>query len=998
MHSFYISVFFIFIFTDISTQCVLTDHFIEKTNGAQPSHLVTVGDYAYFTADDGIWGREIWKTDGTEETTLKITDFPEDNSYGNLTAHGNTLFFSTNQFGYGSELWKTNGLPGGETLVKDINVGSGGSSIGKMISHNGYIYFRANDGIHGNELWVSDGTTAGTNLVKDFNVGIGSTTILHMVSFNNLLFIITQNNSFGKTLWVSDGTNSGTTIVYNMPQSNRSNNVTKPVVTATAMFFVIEEYGNEAVHGIWKSDGTTQGTYIVKDANDDTVFSQTIHNHNGELYFMGYSSEYGNELWKTDGTAIGTQMIKDITPGSGFTNISQFASYGGEVYFKVGNNEFWKTDGTETGTTLVLDGINDNNINIIGEYNVVEDHLYFVANITSVGLRICKTDGTKAGTSIATIVFPEIIYSQYQNLSSYNDKLFFNSTDQELYVIDESQPSGSRRVKDINAIKYEKLNDFICFNNALYFNLRVEGMGIELIKSEGKLESTQVLKDINPGPEYSYPSNFKELNNEMYFSADDGLNGSELWKTDGTDSGTFMIKDIVQGFQSSNPDNFFEYNNEVYFTIEDGSFRSKIWKTNGTAMGTTSFGNYQVLKNYKHGFQNETLNSELIFFSQFVDVKLLKTDGMVSNTVELKNFTDQAQITNVEFVKLNDELFFTVDTPSHGNELWKTDGTEAGTMLVKDIYNGVNNSDPRNLFVFKNKLYFTANHPFYGRELWSTDGTSSGTIMEQDFEPGPNNSSIGEIFEYNNTMLFSVNNSSYESYLYKIDDASNIVLIKSFSGYGGDSFVEYDGEVYFTASGAYFEGKELWKTDGTESGTHLVKDIYLGYYGSDIDEIVVYDSLMYFFANDGIHGKELWSSDGTQGGTNMYMEIIYGPKGRNLLNTNKVFYECGDVLYFVTNTTTADYALLTLNKCCFETNDNIWIGPTSGDWHESNAFWSRGIIPEQCDNVFINDENSVTVAQGKKAQCFTLSVSPGAQFNVLKGSFLDVYTERITND
>lgn len=995
MRSFYFTAFIFFFSQAIFAQCNLSDSFIEKTSGAQASHLVNVGDYAYFTADDGVYGKQIWKTDGTEVATLKITDFPDNSCCGSLSALENTLIFTHYQPDYGTELWKTNGLPGGETLVKDINPGAVGSSIGKVISHNGNIYFRANDGIHGSELWVSDGTTTGTHLVKDITIGSASTTILHMIGYNNLVYFIIQNDTFAKSLWVSDGTSNGTSMVYNMPLSSTSNNVTKPVITPSGIYFVIAEYGNDTVHGIWKSDGTSQGTYILKDINDDTVFSSTIHSHNNEVYFMGYSSEFGNELWKTDGTAAGTQMIKDITPGADFSSISQFVSYAGEVYFKVGYYELWKTDGTEAGTNFILDKLGNNSINIFGEYNVVQNYLYFIANISSLGFRICKTDGTEAGTSIVTNEAPQVVYSQYPNMSSFDDKLFFNSVSQELYVTDDSESTGSRRVKDINAIRYDGVEDFTCFKNALYFNLRVEGMGKELIKSEGKGKSTYLFKDINPGIGNSYVRNFKVINNEMYFNADDGTHGQELWKTDGTDSGTFMIKDVVEGPQGSNPDDFFEYNNEIYFTAVDGYNRSKLWKTDGTTMGTAQFGNHELKINYNHGFQYETLNSELIFFSQGYDVKLIKTDGTEANTVILKNFTNQGQLTNVKFVTLNNELFFTIDTPSHGNELWKTDGTEVGTTIVKDIYSGVNNSDPRDLFVFNNKLYFTANHPSFGRELWSTDGTLSGTIMEQDFAPGPSNSSISEKFEYNSEMLFNVNDGSSESYLYKIDGASNIVLIKTFILFGGDNFVEYNGEVYFTASGSPYEEKELWKTDGTVSGTQLVKDIYPGYYRSDIDELVVYDSLLYFFADDGIHGKELWSSDGTEEGTNMHMEIIFGPEGRTYPNIDRVFYECGDVLYFVTNTTTAEQALLTMNKCCLETKDNIWVGPTSGDWHDSNAYWSRGLIPELCDNVFIPEGNTVTVTQGMTAKCFTLDVSLDAHLNVATGSLIDVFTERI---
>ena len=67
-----------------------------------------------------------------------------------------------------------------------------------------------------------------------------------------------------------------------------------------------------------------------------------------------------------------------------------------------------------------------------------------------------------------------------------------------------------------------------------------------------------------------------------------------------------------------------------------------------------------------------------------------------------------------------------------GWELWKTEGTNAGTVMLKPYAGGINNtgdSNPANLTNLNGVLYFTATDGTNGMELWKTDGTNVGTVM-----------------------------------------------------------------------------------------------------------------------------------------------------------------------------------------------------------------------------------------------------------------------------
>jgi ELWxxDGT repeat protein len=82
-------------------------------------------------------------------------------------------------------------------------------------------------------------------------------------------------------------------------------------------------------------------------------------------------------------------------------------------------------------------------------------------------------------------------------------------------------------------------------------------------------------------------------------------------------------------------------------------------------------------------------------------------------------------------------LYFSADDGVSGPELWKSDGTEAGTVRVKDINTAPGaGSAPNALTVFNGALYFSANDGVTGRELWKTDGTDAGTTQVKDLCPG----------------------------------------------------------------------------------------------------------------------------------------------------------------------------------------------------------------------------------------------------------------------
>src|SRR5205823_7931602 len=89
---------------------------------------------------------------------------------------------------------------------------------------------------------------------------------------------------------------------------------------------------------------------------------------------------------------------------------------------------------------------------------------------------------------------------------------------------------------------------------------------------------------------------------------------------------------------------------------------------------------------------------------------------------------------------LGGKIYGAAVTAANGSELWVTDGTAAGTQMVKDIEPGADSSSPRDFFLYNNSLYFFAKTTAAGVELWKTNGTNAGTVMVKDINPGVGNS------------------------------------------------------------------------------------------------------------------------------------------------------------------------------------------------------------------------------------------------------------------
>ena len=289
-------------------------------------------------------------------------------------------------------------------------------------------------------------------------------------------------------------------------------------------------------------------------------------------------------------------------------------------------------------------------------------------------------------------------------------------------------------------------------------------------------------------------------------------------------------------------------------------------------------------------------------------LELWVTDGTTAGTTMIKDINvGYYSSYPASFTVMGSKLYFTADDGENGRELWSTDGTAGGTTMVKNIHPSAG-SDISNLTAIGNKLYFAAHNGVNSDAPWVSDGTEIGTFILSTTDNNPAGfSAIGN----NVVFVASTTDSGTELYITNGTLVGTQLLIDLLPGSDSPSINNLTSNgsfAFFTATDSG-NGQEVWKTDGTAAGTAMVKNIGPGIDGSYPDYFSVIDNLLYFSANDGTHGTEPWVSDGTESGTNLLFDVVAGQTG----SSPRGFAKVGSKVIFTNDTEVFAYDTLSQN-------------------------------------------------------------------------------------
>lgn len=606
----------------------------------------------------------------------------------------------------------------------------------------------------------------------------------------------------------------------------------------------------------------------------------------GKMYFSQTSASQGRELWVSDGTPGGTHILKDIYTGSDNSNPKFFRNMGSFFLFSATSEEYgtelWRSDGTDTGTYMVKDihigqGKGENaSPNLM---NVVNNKLFFTAYDDTAGRELWISDGTFNGTIRLSNIRPGLASTQFDHYGSDGTYFYFNaehpSLGYELYISD-GTPGGTKLLKDINLFGSSHPSYFIAFKNKIYFSAYTPSQGVEIWYTDGTDTGTQILKDLYPGSQgfgWVYPIVYKDY---IYFDGLEPLPSKELYRTDGTDTGTYLIKDI-NVTSSSSPRYFVEYNGNLYFYAVTKNEGGELWRTDGTKDST------YMLKDIYPGSMSSSptqlISTPLgVFFmgtNPVVGNELFITDGTAGGTKRLSDINpngNSLQALNFRPFFYKNKLFFNAQDSSGALSMYVSDGTPQGTEFFLHTNNGTRDANVARVFTDDSIMIFDAETYQTGAELYVTDGTSASTRLVEDFVAGPEGSEPNNMVSYNGSYFYSgITAEGNYSQLLRLSPPFN--KIEAVYPYEQDTFpvdindlTVHNGYIYFSGT-TWNSGRELWRSDGTKSGTTIVKDLNPGSDDASPYSLAVFNGRLYFTADSADYSSELFSSDGTPGGT-----------------------------------------------------------------------------------------------------------------------------------
>lgn len=534
------------------------------------------------------------------------------------------------------------------------------------------------------------------------------------------------------------------------------------------------------------------------------------------------------------------------------------------------------------GNVTVMDslqGLIFNGNNIIDEPLIHKDKLFFAASKLNnasynVETSFYKFDGDnifkvkKIGELPLSIFFSTFNTSYIQSLTKSGNDLAFIYNSKELWLSN-GDSTGTFKVQTFDEVpQYEygkKIpSTLISYNNNLYFAAKSNNE-IELWKSDGSSGGTQLVKDIYPS-ESAYPHNFNIIKNQLFFrTAKD-----EIWQTDGTNSGTFLIKTIPR-----EPDYIFRLSEKPNFSAIN--FTNVIYSKYDTAVGYEPF---------------------LFDFST-------NTETLIQNLNSLK----QTQIYSNVKVQMDSVWYFN-GISELGAELWRTDGTMAGTYLVKDLNIGSEGSVFKEMIASDSLIFFIirfANSKM--DKLYKSDGTSEGTI---EINVNPNNESIFSLSQLavSDNALYVKRSSILTADLLKIKGNFQSVLTNTFNWTNlstlafSDSllicpsrpylsiiwpdtiirlsnFVLNNYDIFYSKLGnniVLFDLANLYLSNGTNEGTTLIKKTHIDTFHQPDRFLNMYSTgkEVYLFLLDlktNVPILKVWRTDGTADGTYIVVEI-----------------------------------------------------------------------------------------------------------------------------
>jgi ELWxxDGT repeat protein len=770
---------------------------------------------------------------------------------------------------------------GGPMMLREFNKTP--AVINKIKMTDGRIIFSSEDPANGRELWVTDGTVAGTGLIKDIYPGVFSSdpTAFTLNPIINIVYFTAITPTSGSELWRTDGTTAGTFQLADVT----------PGVTSTTVGVMGQSGGLTyfSMGGqVWVSNGTPAGTQALAASMDWGSLGYGV-DWNGTFFFGASDSNSGAGIWKSDGTNAGTVQASAIETFISGAPQDLFV-WNNKLYYHAysyaAGREPYVTDGTIAGTSLLKDiGPGSSNsgtgaaVASLGSRLLLHGYNSASGNVYQ---QIFTTDGTAAGTTNISGVAN--IGELWGDLTGKVVYVSEDSANKELWVTDGTSP-GTFMLKDIcsgtgSSLSTGGTGNRIQLGSLVIFVADDCVNGKELWVTDGTAVGTLMLKDINPGSASSLPAELIVVGSKVVFSAF-SASGREVWVTDGTPGGTTQFVDIAPGSASSSPNNLIASDaTHFFFTAYNPSIAFATMYWGDLAVGTVKSFDQVLIPTGNAQMTSIVAFGSNVFFSATDNGpgnNLWMTDGTDAGTSKVIDIFPSMNCSDISsIIVVGANMYFSTSADAVGNELWKSDGTAAGTSMVKDIESGLTSSSPQTLTKFgsSGKFIFNASTTTYGIEPWISDGTSAGTTLLKDIVGGATGTAGSYTYNASQNLIWGNLFNGSSAYMPVVSNGTTAgTFILDLSGYTGTfiTIAQTGAKTHLAVQ------SRLFLSNGTQAGTTQITPA-----GATIDMAAGYATGAplgangyIFVAQTAAEGKELWYSDGT-GATSLVKDITPG--------------------------------------------------------------------------------------------------------------------------
>ncbi|RFS14125.1 ELWxxDGT repeat protein [Emticicia sp. C21] len=598
---------------------------------------------------------------------------------------------------------------------------------------------------------------------------------------------------------------------------------------------------------------------IAQGTDNARVFSESSFSSNDTLFFTAAdinNAQYAYYL--TNSTSASTKKISGNS--FGYSERSQAT-----VNYKFKNSFYLYCRGIiyqlKNDSVSLIRYLNDGNYSSFRGFFQINNQLYFlIYKELDNSFEYWKTDGTEIGTVlIKTLTLPRKV--QYFGEGFYfKGKYYYSFNDGSVnFIVSDGTINGTTTYKNnrVGIYGYQAFTDYFYFHTADPGGLNYR---TKLWKCAGDSTSSQkALFEIDGDTTYSVSNLFKFKNNLHFISYTNGQIRISKF-----DTVTLNVNHITNSLFG--PLNLTINGSKLYYSSVSTDYSTiGFYENNGSlASNTLIFSmpyNDSFIYNFYKGENNYYVSQQKTENGQIIDDVIY----WIYNGSTLVKLTDIVPDITLGIYynavgAAGDIFYFSASDSQHGYELWRTDGTTAGTYMIKDINSQIASSYPKVLFGLGNYAYLMADDKTNGVELWKSNGTSTSlhANLNQDnrIEHVLGSSYRGHK-KFKSSYIIGL---SYKHF--QILPNGNINHLSFLEANGNTNFHEFKDSLYYMGN-----DNNLWKTNGTPTGTK--KAVHLDSTNNGTGnigyQILNNTESSLFFTSDA--SSILWKTNGTKSGT-----------------------------------------------------------------------------------------------------------------------------------